>query len=243
MLLLLHQPLHHDADDEALGPVVEAVDVDDVDLVQRPVEAVLGSLSLGHGADQLRHGACSCLEAAREGLRRPLSGARRNAVDEVADHVDQTLQRIDVDARVDARQTQGNVAAVGRLVLHLPFEEALHLADDEVKLARLVVRVGEEEAQHAVAAELAQGPVVGADALLPRARVRHHDVAFLRRRPEADAGERSDRQVQGGVAAVLVRRQLGVGLVQPQQVLALDVEDDGVGGVRRRAAIGEWNRP
>ncbi len=100
------------------------------------------------------------------------------------------------------------------------------------KLARLVVRVGEEEAQHALAAKLTQRPEVSLHALGARARVGDDDVPPLRRRPQPYVGERAHREAQRLVLRVLAVRQLGVRLVQPEQVFAFDVEDDGVRRVR-----------
>ncbi len=54
-LLLLEHPLQHGADHEALGAVVQGVDVDDADLPRLPVEQVAVAPAHVLAADQVRH--------------------------------------------------------------------------------------------------------------------------------------------------------------------------------------------
>ena len=54
-LLLLHEALDHHTHHEALGPIVEAVDVDDDVLVHRPVEAMARGLALSRGVGLRLH--------------------------------------------------------------------------------------------------------------------------------------------------------------------------------------------
>jgi hypothetical protein len=106
--------------------------------------------------------------------------------------------------------------------------------DDHRVLLAVVLGVGEEERQQLVLAELADRPEERGDVAGPGGDVGAGvGVVAGGRGEEGHRPERPGGQAQAGVAGGLVGGQLGVGVVEEQQVLALDVEDQrlGVGGI------------
>lgn len=114
-------------------------------------------------------------------------------------------------------------------------QRVLHPVDDEGELGPGVFRFGEGESQQPVAAELPQGPQVGADAFLPSAGVRHgHPRPTAGGSVESHAPKRAGGKSQSPVQGQLPVGEPAVGLVQPEEIFALYVEDERlrVDGVR-----------
>ena len=122
---------------------------------------------------------------------------------------------------------QHDRAGPARHIDREPFELSLHAFANEGDLVALVVRVGEQELHQVVVDELARRPREDLDALMAAAGVGQQHVAGLPlgRCPEADAGERRGFDAERGPARGGLLVEQPVGLVEPQQVLALDVED------------------
>ena len=102
--------------------------------------------------------------------------------------------------------------------------------DDHRVLLAVVLGVGEEERQQPLLAELLERPEERLDAggSGPDWGWRRR-VARARRGDDADAGERARGQAEAAVAVSLGVVEPGVGVVEEQQVLALDVEDQRLG--------------
>ena len=108
-----------------------------------------------------------------------------------------------------------------------PLELGLDALADERELVLRVVRVRETELQEVLVDELARGPGEDLDAFLAPAGVGQEHVAGApaRRRPEPDARERRGRHAQRLPARARVVVEQAVRRVEPEQVLALHVED------------------
>src|SRR6185503_4593065 len=119
------------------------------------------------------------------------------------------------------------------------FELELDARTDERDLVLRVAGVREAELEQVLVDERAGRPGEDLHALETTTGVGHHDITALatRRRPEADAGERSgiDAERRPAFTGSLVGLERSVGPVEPQQVLALDVEHEDA-EVRRRGA-------
>src|SRR5688500_18756154 len=90
-----------------------------------------------------------------------------------------------------------------------------------------VLAVHERKSEQPFSAELAQGPDVWTDALLSTAGVRHGGItAFASGCVEGDALHRASGQAELLVISSHLWRKPGVRLVQPQEILALSVEDE-----------------
>ena len=231
--LLLEHPLQHGAHHEPLGAVVQAVDVDDRGLGLAPVEPVLLAAAHVLAADQVADVPSGGRQAPLEGRHRAGRGEPRPLLGAgailavgaaVGQHLDQVVERLDTLA-VDRDPGVGGLA-LGRGGL---VQLGLDAVEDEAELARGVVGLGEQEPQQPLLHELAQRPEESGDALLaapgvgqPLARAlayRGHDLHAL----EGGHGQ-AELRVLGPRLGV----EATVGLVDEQQVLALDVEDDAV---------------
>jgi hypothetical protein len=110
-----------------------------------------------------------------------------------------------------------------------------HVVDHHGVLGAVVLGVGEQERQQVVAAELVQGPEERLDAVGTG-----RDVRNGRRRPGPGRGPHPHRpeclggQAKPGVPLALDVVEFDVGMVEEQQVLALDVEDERLGVDRPR---------
>ena len=108
-----------------------------------------------------------------------------------------------------------------------PLQLLLDALADERQLVLRVVRVGEAELEQPEIDELARRPREDVDALEPSAGVGDQvAAASARRRPESHARERRRLHADRGppLGRALGLGEQPIGLVQPQQVLALDVE-------------------
>ena len=201
-----------EVDDRDLGPVeVDPVGVGPGDvgphevaeMRARPVEAAQEGVD-GAGAD---------------GPPAPLVGPVD--VDLDLDELDQIVERAhDLAVDVDRPVADGlGVAQLGDDVVH----------DHRVLLA-VVLGVGEQERQQLLPAELLDGPEEGRDVALPGGDVGAGVGVVADGRGEERHGlERPRGQAEVGVAGRLVVAQVDVGVVEEQQVLALDVEDERLG--------------
>jgi hypothetical protein len=98
--------------------------------------------------------------------------------------------------------------------------------DHRVLLA-VVLGVGEQERQQLVPAERLQRPEERRDAGVAARHVRHRRrCAAAGRGEEGHARERAHREAHAAVAGGLPVVEPDVGPIQPEQVLALDVEDE-----------------
>ena len=107
------------------------------------------------------------------------------------------------------------------------------LPDQHRVMGPLVLGVGERERQQLLLAELRQRPVERAHRLVARGHVRSASgVPGPRRGKDPDILERGRWQSQLVVPLALLRRQPLIGVVEEQQVLALDREHQHLGVVR-----------
>ena len=229
-LFALERPLEHDPDHEPLGPVVEVVEVDDRHLCPVEVDAV--PLGPGHVAAhevaQVRPGAVQPAQEGVDGARAdgppgPLIGAV--GIDLELDQLDQIVEAAH-DLAVDVDPTVAHRLGVA--------QPRRHVVDHHRVLLAVVLGIGEQERQQLVAAELLDGPEERGDVALAGGDVGAGVGVAAHRRGEAgDRAERPGRQPQPGVAGRLIVAQPRVGVVEEEQVLALDVEDErlGVGGL------------
>ena len=213
---------------------MQRVQVDDGDLVGVEVQGVVRGVG-DVGPDQVLDARRGRREAADERVRRccadgPTGPAlvdrlvriRRNQL--VVDDVDQVPEAAHGDA-LDAQRPVAPVLALGQ------FAQARRdrLDDDRVLLA-LVLRIGEQERQQALGAELVDGPHERPHPGGPRPDVgRGVRVAPARRGQHPDAAERRGRQAECGVARRFTLAEADVGVVEEQQVLPLDVEHQRLG--------------
>ena len=202
-LLVLEEALDHHPGHEPLRPVVEVVDVDDRDLVRLPVDPVASGILGGRAPDEVADPMAGGLEPALEGgdraLGQPAAPAGIVVVELERDRVAQLLERADPDAvEADRGRCLG-------IVLAPAVEERLDPGDEVGDLGPLVVALGEQEAQVALADELADRPVVGGHALGPALDLGDRGAAGStgatrargagsRRGPQPDRRERPDRQ-------------------------------------------------
>src|SRR5438309_2154196 len=90
-----------------------------------------------------------------------------------------------------------------------------------------VLAVHECKSEQPFSAELAQGPNIWTDALLSTAGVGHRGITtFASGCIERDALKRAGGQAELLVISSHLRREPGVRLVQPQEIFALNVEDE-----------------
>ena len=203
--------------------------------------------------------ACRRRMNARDGARHHPPAPRRVGLvavvglEELLERVDERRQVGDdplagLGARPPGRATRRPARRAGRAAPPRPacpatstakrLQLRLHALADERELVPRVVRVGEAELQQVLVDELARRPGEDLDALVPSAGVGDEDVAGAppRRRPEAtlrerrglDAERRPARRAPSSSKQRLRR-------VEPEQVLALHVEDEHP-QVRRRLA-------
>ena len=218
---------------------MQGVDIHHGDLVRFEVERVAGGVG-DVGADEVLHSGHGGGQAADEGVHGAaadgppgpaLVGVVLRVVgDQLAlDEFHQGAERadggaLDADGPVGLRPVAGGLAEAGGDGL-----------DDDGVLLALVLRIGEQERQQALLAELGDGPEVGAHAVGAGADVgRGVGVALARRGQHADVAERPGGQPEPGIGGGTVVVELGVGVVEEQEVLAFHVEHQrlGVGGLR-----------
>ena len=173
-LLFFEHALQGGSHHEALGPVVERVDVDDRGLGSPPVEAVLLALPDVAAADEMAHMGGGAHEPALEGGggarggARPLLGPR--LVGAVLTAIGQKLHEgVEALEAVAVDLDPGVVG--GPRACRLLGELGGHAVDHERELARGVVGLGEEKRDEPLGHELAERPEEGGDALLAAARV------------------------------------------------------------------------
>ncbi len=199
--------LEADADDEALGPVVEVVEVDDGDLRVRRADLDRGRpRSFTSAADQMAERTLRRAQPADERVhrarrrgrpRRVLAGAL--VLDAVADEVDKLAERRDRVARrsTTCRRRRGAPVALraGRRRRGSPS-----------CTAALVLSVGEQEGQELSARRTGDRPVVG---VRPSVRVamlgRHMLRSFFAGRPvDGDRVERDGLEAHAPVALTVL---------------------------------------
>ena len=168
----------------------------------------------------------------------------------IADDFDELVERAH-DRAVERHRAAHRVAVVARRSLQLRGD----VVDDHRVLLAVVLRVGEQERQQALLAEVVDGPEEAAHAERPGRDIWRGDAVADAvapwRRPHADAGEGLGREADGAVALALLRRERGVSVVEEQQVFALHVEHerlrvDRLGAEHRQSGTvrtaGTWHR-
>ena len=148
--------------------------------------------------------------------------------------LDELAQRFEVLHRVAAEDDRGVVLGVVQAV---SVQVRLHPRHQVGDLRAFVLRLGEQEPEIPFPNELLHRPVVGGDPLGPALDLGEGGATDARagRRPQADGGERTRLQPEALVVLPVRLGQPRVRLVEPHEVLALDVEHDGL-GVRPRPA-------
>jgi hypothetical protein len=145
------------------------------------------------------------------------------SLDQLAQHVEGEDLAILLQQRVAVHERR---VVIG-IVVRLAHEMRLHARDEIGDLRPLVFSLGEQEPEEPSAHELFHRPVVGPHAVGASLDGRDRaGGAFARWRPERDGLERTDVKPEPRVIRARLVRQLRVRTVEPQQVLALDVEDD-----------------
>ena len=137
------------------------------------------------------------------------------------------VEQVVVAAAGDAADLDGAVGAGGLGVQTQPGGD---LVDDHRVLLAFVLGVGEDVGQQFLGAELVQGPPEGVDAGGAAGDLRTAGGVVGDRRAEERGGlERLGGQAELGVLGAQVVVELDVGVVEEQQVLALDGEDQRLG--------------
>ena len=228
-LLALERPAQDDADDEALGPVVEVVEVD-----HRDLRASKSTRWPRRPAGLSARTRCStwrtrAVQPADERVDRALAdGPARPAVvvGVVAGRAWPSMRSTSCAERGGhLRRRSPTRAVAGGLGL---LELGGHVVDDHRVLLAVVLGVGEEERQQLVVAELLRASRrTDVDAERAAGDVgRARGVALPRRREHADAARRRRPAGRPRRSAPGCRRSsCDVGVVEEQQVLALHVED------------------
>src|SRR6266511_3511229 len=141
---------------------------------------------------------------------------------------DHLAQGIEVLHRVPPER-HGRIAL--RVVGALPIEVRLDPSDEVGDLRPLVLGFGEQEPQELLPDELPHRPVVRRHPPRTPLDLRHRLIARVRphRRPHPHALERSHVESEPTVVLAIGLLELGVGRIEPHEVLALHVEHDGLG--------------
>ena len=244
LLLLLEGLVQQRADDEPLRLIVQRLDRHHRDAGGGAVDAArrsrLDQVSQpgggcvqpahegGHGAahhapapGELRLGAVLGLEVVADGVH------ERGEVDDHA-LARRRLHRLAVLVRQGRGVAQHHGAGLTRDVDREALQLGLDAFADERDLVALVVGVGEEVGEEVLIDELPGGPGEDLDPLMAAAGVGEHDVAGAapRRRPEPDARERRRPHPERGPSLPRLLVEVAVARVQPEEVLALDVEHE-----------------
>ena len=221
-------PKQH-ADHEALGAVVEVVDVDDRDLMIERHRVLVGS---GHiGSHQVLDVARRTVQPAQErvdGAHRDGPAGPRTELAVVGEHtlVDHIDQLVEVthDLAVEGDGARHRIAVIARRLLQLG-SDVVH---DHRVLLTVVFGIGEQERQQQLLAEVVNRPEEAAHSERATGDVGSSDtdVVASRRGPHPDAGEPVRRQAERAIPLGLIGRKCPIGMVEEEQVFALHVEHE-----------------
>src|SRR5262249_5240047 len=157
----LEEALDHDADDEALGAVMEVVDVDDRDLARLPVDLVrlgIGGVGAANQVPAMEAGGIEPAQERRNGAGRggahPGGGFRGEIV---VDEGAELVEAADVAALAGMIGEEDRRRLLG-IVFGLARQDRLDTGDEVGDLAALVAGLGEEEAEEPILYHVANGP-------------------------------------------------------------------------------------
>ena len=214
---------------------MQRVEVDHRDLVRVPFDPVGGRILGVPPPHQVAHPEPARVQPADEGrhggIGQTAPPGRMFVLDVL---LDELAQRFEVLHRVAAEDDRGVVLGVVQAV---SVQVRLHPRHQVGDLGAFVLRLGEQEPEIPLPNELLHRPEVGGDPLGPALDLGEGGATDARagRRPQADGGERTRLQPEALVVLPVRLGQTRVRLVEPHEVLALDVEHDGL-GVRPRPA-------